>query len=50
MRLSLGESLERWGLAHNGCSKSAYTGLYPDSHLSESITYTGPNLMATKEK
>jgi len=40
---------ERRALAHNDCSESAYTGLHPNSHLSESTAYTGPTLTATRK-
>jgi len=43
------EAPERWGLAHNDCSKLVYTGLHPDDHLSESTVYRGSTLMATRE-
>jgi len=48
MRLSLRKPPEKQGLAHNGCSESAYTGLHPDFHLdgysSGSTAYTGFHL------
>ena len=49
-QLSLGEPPERRGLAHNGCSESVYTNLYPDGHPSESISYMSPTLTAIWEE
>jgi len=40
IRLSLREPPKKWGLAHNDCSESTYTGLHPDGHPSESTIYT----------
>ena len=37
---------ERWGLAYNDCSESAYAGIYSDGQSSKPTAYTGPTLMA----
>jgi len=45
-----GDSLERQGLASYDCAEFAYIGFHIDDNPSKSTAYTGPTLIAPREK